>query len=225
MKQYRIIYADPPWWMGGVVDSADNVGKRTRSAPAKAQQEAVRTLPCGGWYDADGKLHGLHTGCPYPQMKTEDICALPIRDIAEKDATLFMWTTTGYLMECNKVIEAWGFKYKHCLVWDKVRHNVSPYSRCNCEYLIVAGRGKSKPDIVRGLPHTVQVFDKGPQNGPRSLAHSQKPEWFAIDYIDKFWPEGNRIELFARRARPGWDVWGNEAPDSIELFETTKETN
>ena len=35
-------------------------------------------------------------------------------------------------------------------------------------------------------------------------------------YIEAISP-GPRIELFARRQRPGWHVWGNEVKSSIEL--------
>ena len=39
--------------------------------------------------------------------------------------------------------------------------------------------------------------------------HSKKPEYFRI-LIDKLYPKGNRIELFAREKKDNWDAWGNE---------------
>jgi N6-adenosine-specific RNA methylase IME4 len=46
---------------------------------------------------------------------------------------------------------------------------------------------------------------------PPRRAHSQKPDE-AYELIEKMYPDLPKIELFARYARPGWDVWGNEAP-------------
>jgi N6-adenosine-specific RNA methylase IME4 len=46
--------------------------------------------------------------------------------------------------------------------------------------------------------------------------HSKKPQEIA-DRIVKLFPDVNRIELFARDAKPGWDVWGNEITNTIEL--------
>jgi N6-adenosine-specific RNA methylase IME4 len=40
--------------------------------------------------------------------------------------------------------------------------------------------------------------------------HSEKPEIF-YELIEAYFPTLPKIELNARRARPGWDVWGNEA--------------
>lgn len=177
-KQYRIIYADPPW----------SYGPTTRIA--------------------------------YETMSTADICALPIKDIIERDATLFMWTTATKLADAIRVVSAWGFRYVTCLVWDKqVAGGMSShYARIRHELLLIGGRGSSKPhldDAVGTGPNSIKM----PESvvSIHKTAHSVKPEWFATEYIDKYWPEGNRIELFARRARPGWDVWGNEAPNSIEL--------
>jgi N6-adenosine-specific RNA methylase IME4 len=40
-------------------------------------------------------------------------------------------------------------------------------------------------------------------------AHSEKPELFAA-MIERLWPNTPKLEMFARRPRPGWDAWGNE---------------
>lgn len=198
MKKYRIIYADPPWYYHDYYSDLPTVKGSNGT-----------TVYIG----KDGKRHHARP-LPYPQMKEEELAALPVRQLADTDCTLFMWTTGPMLPQAFRLIDAWGFKYKATMVWDKVRQTISTYHNGNTEFLLIAGRGVSKPNRPtptrgqHGLPSAVYVEKRG--------EHSVKPEWFVTEYIDKFWPDGDRIELFARRGRPGWDVWGNEAPNSIE---------
>jgi N6-adenosine-specific RNA methylase IME4 len=46
-------------------------------------------------------------------------------------------------------------------------------------------------------------------------AHSAKPEAF-LDIVEQVSP-GPYVELFARRARFGWDYWGDESLGTAEL--------
>ena len=48
----------------------------------------------------------------YPTMSIEEICALPVADLAAKDSALFLWGTFPQLKEAFRVIDAWGFQYK-----------------------------------------------------------------------------------------------------------------
>lgn len=157
----------------------------------------------------------------YPTMSTQSICDLPIRELAEDNSTLFMWATATKLADAIRVMKAWGYKYITCLVWDKqVPAGMSShYARIQHELLLIGGKGSSKPHVSGNIGTSPNSI-KTPNSiiSIKKTRHSVKPEWFA-EYIDKFWPEGNRIELFARRARAGWDVWGNEAPGSIDLEE------
>jgi N6-adenosine-specific RNA methylase IME4 len=41
--------------------------------------------------------------------------------------------------------------------------------------------------------------------------HSEKPDW-QYELIEAYFPSLPKIELKARRARPGWDSWGLDAP-------------
>jgi len=222
MKKYRVIYADPPWWYH------DNDSKTPSTNGDSFVTEGRRSSQ---YINKEGRRVTCRP-LYYPQMKEEEIKALPIKALADKDCTLFCWATSYFLDQTFRVIDAWGFTYKSMLVWDKCRQQMGVYNKANCEFLLIAGRGNSKPTrpcdrrLQYNLPWQVVKIDRGDaaaNKAPGALKHSQKPDWFAECYIDHFWPEGNRIELFARRARPGWDVWGNEAPGSIELFETTKE--
>lgn len=43
----------------------------------------------------------------YPTMSIEEICALPVADLAAKDSALFLWATFPQLNEAFRVMEAW----------------------------------------------------------------------------------------------------------------------
>jgi N6-adenosine-specific RNA methylase IME4/ParB-like chromosome segregation protein Spo0J len=136
----------------------------------------------------------------YGLMDIEDIRALPVKDLAENDAVLFMWTTSPHLEESFSVVKAWGFAYKSSFVWDKVRHNMGHYNSVRHEFLLVCVRGSCQPDVK-------QLFDSVVTE--ERTEHSRKPETFR-GIIDTIYPNGKRIELFARRPADGWEVWGNE---------------
>lgn len=65
----------------------------------------------------------------YPTMEIEEICSLPIKEIADKDCILFLWATFPKLKEALKVIEAWGFRYRTvAFVWIKLnKKKKTPY--------------------------------------------------------------------------------------------------
>lgn len=137
----------------------------------------------------------------YDTIPLQKICNMPIENIAERDAVLFLWATSPMLEDAFKVIGAWGFRYKTSFVWDKVKHNYGHYNSVRHEFLLVATRGSCLPEESE-LFDSVQVIERGKK-------HSEKPERFR-DIIDILYPSGSRIELFARKAAGGWQSWGNE---------------
>lgn len=136
----------------------------------------------------------------YPVMSLEEICALPIESMAEDDAVLFLWVTSPILEESFEVVHAWGFQYKATFIWDKVKHNMGHYNSVRHEILLVCTRGSCQPD-VRKLFDSVVTEER--------TEHSRKPEVF-YDIIETTYPHGARVELFARRSRKGWQVYGND---------------
>lgn len=135
----------------------------------------------------------------YPTMSIAELCDLPVIDIAEDNAVLFLWTTSPLLEDSFKVINAWGFRYKSSFVWDKIRHNMGHYNSVRHEFLLVCTRGSCTPDNVK-LFDSVQSIER--------TEHSKKPEEFR-NIIDTLYTHGNKIELFARQPADGWEVWGN----------------
>lgn len=151
----------------------------------------------------------------YDTMSNEDICSLPVADLAADDCVLLMWGTWPKLVEGLEVIKRWGFEFVTCaFVWNKVNRDGTPYmglgfyTRSGSEFVLLGKRG-SVPVAVK------DVFQV--QTEPMDGKHSQKPAIF-IERIDRLWPEGKRIELFARRRWPGWDAWGNQVEDAMPLF-------
>lgn len=135
----------------------------------------------------------------YMTMPFNDICSLPIP--SENNAVLFIWVTSPMLENVFKVINAWGFKYKSSFVWDKIAHNMGHYNSVRHELLLICTKGSCTPDVKRLFDSVVSI---------ERTEHSRKPKEFR-DMIDILYPNGNRLEMFAREAPEGWDVWGNMA--------------
>jgi N6-adenosine-specific RNA methylase IME4 len=144
----------------------------------------------------------------YPTMKKEDIEDLPVQDISEDQAILFLWVTFPKLQDGLDLIKAWGFNYSTCaFVWVK-RNKKSPswfwgmgrWTRANAELCLLATRGGG---VERMSASVHQVIDEP------IARHSEKPHVTRERIIELV---GNlpRIELFARKAAEGWDAWGNE---------------
>ena len=150
----------------------------------------------------------------YPLMSMEEIRALPINRLADKNCALFMWATFPYLDEQIKLFEHWGFEYKTLgFLWIKANKingfpffGVGFYSKSNAEICLLGIKGRMKP-ITNKVSQVVLA--------PRG-EHSQKPKEVRNKIVELF---GNlpRIELFARQKTEGWDVWGNEVESDIIL--------
>jgi len=157
-------------------------------------------------YDShDPNFHG-HARDHFPPLTIAELCALPVRTLVGKQAVLFLWVTSPILPECFPMLKAWGFTYKASIVWDKGVPIYGYYISTQHEYLLICTRGSCKPDIQVRPPSLHRI--------PREELHSAKPVEFRL-LIDALYPEGRRLELFARERAPGWDAWGNQvAPPS-----------
>jgi N6-adenosine-specific RNA methylase IME4 len=140
----------------------------------------------------------------YDTMNIEEIANLPIKELAADKSHLHLWTTNAFLFECPKILESWGFEYKGVFVWIKPQMGIGNYWRVSHEFLILGVRGG-----LTFLDHSQMSWVSFPRSG-----HSKKPEEVA-SIIEKVSP-GPRLELFGRRTREGWTVFGNEIKK--ELF-------
>jgi N6-adenosine-specific RNA methylase IME4 len=138
----------------------------------------------------------------YEPMSLEAICAVPVQEFACVNAVLFLWITAPKLLTHGpSVLDAWGFKYKTCHVWDKVKMGMGYWARGRHEILLIATRGQFSPPPPHQRPESVWTI-------PR-IGHSRKPPAI-MDWIDEVWPRNAKLELFARVERPGWECWGSE---------------
>ncbi len=171
-----------------------------------------------GYKIVDGKQiwnssHSKSEALPYVTMSNEEIKNLPVKDLAHKDAHLYMWVTNSHLPFVFDIIKAWGFNYSTTLVWAKNARGggLGGAFKITTEFLIFARRGKLKTkEMTIGTWFNVK---REYENGVPK--HSLKPSFFH-DLIEKTSP-GPYLELFARRERAGWDVFGNEVENSIIL--------
>lgn len=143
----------------------------------------------------------------YPTMALDEICALPVSEIAHSDCVLFMWTTSPKLEESMQVIAAWGFTYKTCAVWDKQKIGMGYYFRQRHELLLVATKGAPPAPLPSARPDSVFSFPRG--------EHSSKPQEVA-QLIEAMYPDFEKIEMFCRAPRYGWAVWGNQSAAHIQ---------
>ena len=150
-------------------------------------------------------------------MSIDELCALPVAELAAKDSALFMWATFPQLPEALRLIRAWGFTYKSvAFVWlkknrkaDSWFYGLGFWTRANAEICLLATEGTSE---AAGRRHSsiYHFAHRSPQ---------QKPDE-TRDKIVALMGDLPRVELFARQTSPGWDVWGNEVEPTIPDFGT-----
>jgi len=186
---YRCLVVDPPWPQKG--------GGTLRGRE--------------GWHDAKGASLPMK----YPTMSVTEIADMPICDLAHSDgAHLYLWTTNGFLPVAFDVLRFWGFEYSTTLVWAKnlMGGGLGGAYGISTEYCLYARRGD--------LPALTKVSGtwwnwKRPYDERGKPQHSAKPDEF-YNLVATVSPP-RRLEMFARRARPGWDVWGDQAPGAVDL--------
>ena len=165
------------------------------------------------WKYAQKRLSGAAEH-HYPTMSIEELCALPVADIAAEDSALFLWATFPQLPEALRLIKAWGFSYKTAaFVWLKLNkksytwfYGLGFWTRGNAELCLFATRGHPKRKSAGIHQFIISPIEQ----------HSKKPD-ITREKIIALMGDIPRIELFARQETAGWDTWGNETQNSIEL--------
>jgi N6-adenosine-specific RNA methylase IME4 len=156
----------------------------------------------------------------YPLMNIVEICALPVSGLAHDSTVLILWATWPQTGGAMRVINAWGFEFVTGFPWVKLYD--PPFVDLWGNYLIRPTWGTGA--WVRGCSEPVFIA-KRPQATPppdlnwmglicERMAHSRKPD--DIHECAETFP-GPYLELFCRRPRPGWDVWGNEVDSTLSL--------
>ena len=138
-------------------------------------------------------------------MSVAEISAMPVPDLLHDDAVLWLWTTNCHLLEgaAFAVLDAWGLARRQMLTWYKPHIRRGHWLRNQTEPVIMATSGR--PAITLTNQSTGLFADVG--------RHSEKPDAFYA-LVESLCPAppGGYLDLFARRERPGWTVWGDEVP-------------
>jgi N6-adenosine-specific RNA methylase IME4 len=185
--KYQLIYADPPWnWKAYSAKGED------RSAKNHYQVQDL------GW-----------------------IKSLPVCLLGEERSVLLMWVTDPFLQHGLSVMESWGYEYKtvafhwakQCKKSDRWWMGNGYYTRANVEICLLGVKYRVTKNGIRsgkGLPRQSKAVRRLIVS--RLQEHSRKPVE-AYEGIEQLFGDVNRIELFARNTREGWDSWGNEVGD------------
>ena len=140
----------------------------------------------------------------YPTMNVEEICQLKVP--SAKQSHLWLWVINQHIDWGYRVARTWGFEPQTMLTWAKLGLGVGRF-QCNTEHVLLCRKG-SRQGNPFGMTRGTWF------NWPRG-SHSQKPDEF-YKLVESVSP-GPYLEMFARKQRLGWDVFGNEVKESICL--------
>lgn len=187
MTKYRTIVADPPW-------------------PQKAGPQFPVTAKSGKNYT---RTSATSRELDYPTLQPDEIAALPIANLARADAHLYLWVTNRYIEDGYTIARAWGFRPVVLLTWAKTPRGIGLGGTfCQTtEHVLFARRGSLS--ATRRVDSTWWNWTR------QDAGHSRKPDSF-LDLVESVSP-GPYLELFARRQRLGWDTWGNEALEHVQM--------
>lgn len=190
---FKTICADPPW-------PYDSPGEILRASlkhrPNRDKTELAQ--------------YGPGSKQRYGALSIAELCDLKI-PIAD-NAHLYLWTTNSFMVEAHEIAKSWGFVPKTIITYVKVKPDGSPsmktgyYFRGATEHILFAVRGSLRLQTRQAFPTALLL--------PR-LPHSIKPDEF-FQMAEECSP-APRLELFARKRRPGWMAWGDEVESSIGL--------
>lgn len=188
-KRYATIVADPPW--------------STRTGPL------LRGV--GFHWDFHGQRESSQP-LAYESMTVEEIAALPIAEVADDNAALYIWTINGYVEHAYGIARSWGFTPSTLLTWCKapMGFGLGGAFGISSEYVLYARRGTP---VERRTSGTWFQWKRQYVNGKPS--HSRKPHAF-YDLVEQV-NDGPYIDLFSRQNRMGWDCWGNESANTAQL--------
>jgi N6-adenosine-specific RNA methylase IME4 len=187
---FRTIVADPPW------SFSDKLPGKSRGA-----ENNYSTLP-------------FHRVVSFLRDTEYESSTVRLEDCIDDDALLFLWRVSAMQQEALGVMRAWGFEPKAEIVWvkttampqplesgmlalPKLHFGMGHYTRQAHETCLIGRRGRAKVTSRS----TRSVFFAP------YVEHSAKPDAFFKIVEDM--TEEPRLELFARKRRPGWSQHGD----------------
>jgi N6-adenosine-specific RNA methylase IME4 len=187
MTRYGVIVADPPW--------------DVMAGPLRADVGE-------GWQFRSGT--GASLPLSYRSMSVDQIAALQVP--AADDCALYLWTINAYVEAAYDVARAWGFKPSTLLTWAKnpMGGGLGGSWGISTEHFLYARCGSP---VERRHTGTWFNWKRHYING--KPAHSAKPDPF-YDLVEQH-NDGPYLEMFARRARLGWDYWGDQSLGTAKM--------
>lgn len=187
---FRTIVADPPWQLKAGPGFFGRGDSRQGQGPSR--------------------------NLAYKTMTVADICALPVQDVAARDAHLYLWTVNAYLPAAYEVARAWGFTPSTMLTWCKapMGSGLGGAYGISTEFCLFARRGSL---ASTGKTNTTWYRWKRPYDERGKPRHSAKPHAFT-ELVESMSP-GPYVELFSRATQPrsGWSYWGDESLGTADL--------
>lgn len=200
ITRFGVIVADPPW--------------HTMAGPLRAGVGE-------GWQFRPGQ--GSSRPLPYQSMTLDQIKGLQVSTLAADDCALYLWTINAYVEETYAVARSWGFKPSTLLTWCKapMGSGLGGVHGISTEFVLYARKGSPEEKRTPGTWFEGEASDAMGFGWKRFYvngkpAHSAKPEAF-YDKVHEATPCGPYVELFARRARLGWDYWGDQSHSTVEM--------
>lgn len=161
---------------------------------------AIVIDPPWDWSD-EGDVDQFGRATPtYGTMTIEQVTALPVATLADKNAHIYLWITNRSLPKGFALLDAWGFRYVTALTWCKPSIGMGNYFRGSTEHVLFGVRG-SMPLLRSDVGTWFQAARPG--------KHSSKPDEFYS--LVESCSQGPWLEMFAREPRKGWVSWGAEA--------------
>lgn len=173
--------------------------QESRPAPSPPEGEYTVLYADPPWQYDHQQAPNRQVENHYPTMSIPDLVELDVP--AADDSVCYLWATAPKLAEALTVLDAWGFDYTTCAVWDKEHIGMGYWFRGQHELLLVGKKGDVSPPEPEQRVSSVIRSPRG--------EHSEKPAAVA-ELIEDAFPDAPKIELFARDPRDGWDAWGDE---------------
>lgn len=170
-------------------------------------------------YKTEGSNQKNRNRTPYPSMSTIEIRDIPIPDLAKKDSYIFMWVTKDHLPDGFWLFQQWGIQYKQIITWVKVTEKYLPkpttghWLRNTCEYCLIGIRGEAKSLHSKGIEQIIdnlKSYNDGIFSGNVLLYKRDKDlikPFHIHEIIEEFVPKEDRLELFPKAYREGWEQW------------------
>ena len=174
--------------------------------------------------------NGRSAEAHYPTVTIDDLCKIPVAELATDDCALFMWIVWPRMPDALRLGAEWGFTYK-TLGFDWLKRTstgsewhmgMGYWTRANSEacLLFTKGNPTRKSKGIRQLIADIGQQELFPPIVAPVGEHSAKPheQYSRIEALI----DGPYLEMFARNSAPGWDAWGLEAPNCIDWHQTWK---